>query len=444
VKSWFIASAVTIIAVIGIRWLAGERISYRLRYALWLLVLLRLLIPVNFASSEISVARLMDWEPVIHSTYVNTVSDSFCGALQSESALSADPERVLMSLWLGGAALILSFLAGSGIRIQRKLRRDRILVETGVCPVPVYRTSAVQSPCLVGLFRPVVYVTETEEGETLRHVLLHEMYHLRHFDHLWTVLRCIVLAVHWFDPLVWIAVRLSKRDGELACDEGVLEYLGDAERINYGQTLIQLSCKSGIGGMNMMGNTMLSKKGSLRRRIVAIASGRRTKASMAAVIAVLCLLTAGCTFTDAPETTPPVEITQPQAAEDVYAVYVNKKYNLTHEEAALIDRIPEQVGIIDVDRQVVNGQIMIRSSQLKGFSHAEDARLVDVTALIDTQPDPMEEVQLYELHFRALTAEEAVDDFCFIEFRSEEHCGSTAWTDTFPEELEGRFVYPDA
>lgn len=74
----------------------------------------------------------------------------------------------------------------------------------------------------------------------LRHVLVHERTHFRHVDHIWNALRSAALAVHWRNPLVWLAVVLSQRDCELACDKGALKRLGEAERFAYGRTLLAL------------------------------------------------------------------------------------------------------------------------------------------------------------------------------------------------------------
>lgn len=110
------------------------------------------------------------------------------------------------------------------------------------CKYPVYLAEHLPSPCLFGLLRPAVYLTPAavESPETLRHVLAHETTHARHLDPLWSLLRCVCLAVYWFDPLVWIAAVVSRRDCELACDEGALKRLGEAERIPYGRTLLRL------------------------------------------------------------------------------------------------------------------------------------------------------------------------------------------------------------
>ena len=66
-----------------------------------------------------------------------------------------------------------------------------------------------------------------------RHVLAHELTHYRHGDHLWSLLRCVAVTLHWYNPLVWLAAALSRRDAELACDEGTLHRLGEEERTAY-------------------------------------------------------------------------------------------------------------------------------------------------------------------------------------------------------------------
>lgn len=74
----------------------------------------------------------------------------------------------------------------------------------------------------------------------LRHVLSHEEAHYVHKDHIWSLLRCLALALHWYNPLVWWAAAASRQDGELACDQRALAYLGESERTAYGRTLLSL------------------------------------------------------------------------------------------------------------------------------------------------------------------------------------------------------------
>ena len=328
-SSWFLSAAATVAAVLGIRLLVKERVNCRLRYGLWLLVLLRLLIPVNFAGSAMSLERLMPPGPAVAGLATETVIQYGTGA---EAAVrTASNGNGWLLLWLAGTGTVLVSLLISGVRMNCRLRRDRVRLEGTCCPVPVYVTGVVDAPCLVGLFRPAVYVTEQAAGEAhLDHVLRHEMTHLLHFDHLWSVLRCVALALHWFDPLVWLAVRYSKEDAELACDEGVLESMGLADKLAYGSTLIALSGRVKKGEWMMGMNSMLSGKKCLKKRIEAVACGKRTRRTAAMLAAVLCILTAGCTFTDAPETT---RSTQPRETVSTENTIPDLSEQLEKEEA---------------------------------------------------------------------------------------------------------------
>ena len=152
------------------------------------------------------------------------------------------PLELLKWIWIAGTAAMGIVLIAFNLRFSRRLRRVRRPLEGSNTPIPVHVAPALPSPCLVGLFSPAVYVTEDAAADTtmLRHVLAHELTHYSHRDHLWSVLRGAALAVHWWNPLVWLAVVSSRRDGELACDEGALKKLGDSERTAYGETLLTL------------------------------------------------------------------------------------------------------------------------------------------------------------------------------------------------------------
>jgi beta-lactamase regulating signal transducer with metallopeptidase domain len=144
---------------------------------------------------------------------------------------------------IGGVGLCLIF---SNLSFGRKLRKTRKAIEADGGRLPVYVVDALPSPCLFGVFRPAIYLTpEVAKDETkLRHVLAHELTHYRHGDHIWSALRGLCLAVHWYNPLVWLAASLSRRDSELACDEGTVKSIGEQGRMDYGRTLIGLTCEN--------------------------------------------------------------------------------------------------------------------------------------------------------------------------------------------------------
>ena len=182
--------------------------------------------------------------------------------------------------------------------------------------MPVYVTEAVDTPCLFGLVRPAVYLTPGAAGDdvTRQHSVAHELTHLRHGDHVWSLLRCVCLAVHWYDPLVWWAAVLSRRDAELACDDATIRRLGEEQRAAYGRTLVRMTCRR-PGNLLVTATTMTDGAGGIRERIRCIAKRPRTTVYTAVVLVLVVAAAAGCAFTgstrkDAPRT-PTQAISQP-------------------------------------------------------------------------------------------------------------------------------------
>ncbi|MDE7219645.1 MAG: hypothetical protein K2O45_08510 [Oscillospiraceae bacterium] len=321
VMEWTISASALIIVVLLLRRLLGNRISAGLRYGLWAVVLVRLLIPMSL-SLAVTVPQLPKWDlpetmqkQNIYVLPVSSLPLEDSGVHVAEDGTLVDPnsfgyprltndgERVvryaekisslelLKWIWIAGAAVFGMVLVVFNLRFSRRLRRVRRPLESLSAPVPVYVAAALPSPCLVGLFRPAVYVTEETAASPamLRHVLAHELTHYNHRDHLWSVLRGIALAVHWWNPLVWLAVVYSRRDGELACDEGALKQLGDGERAAYGETLLSLvTAKVRPADLLSFTTTMSGGKRSLRERIQRIA--HRPKQLVSAMIVVMVVL----------------------------------------------------------------------------------------------------------------------------------------------------------
>ena len=320
---WVLSSSVLILVVLVLRTALGKRISARLRYALWAVVLLRLLIPVPLYTSP--VAGMSISAPQVpaalqeKSIYVLPVGSVPAGESDVQFAedgtmepfgdpssfgyprLENDgqtvvryadkisPAELLLLFWTAGSAVLALVLLVMNFRFVRRLRRVRKPVDVEGCSLPVFRAAGLPSPCLFGLLRPAIYVTDAaaEDPKMLRHILAHELTHYRHLDHIWSIFRGIALAVHWWNPLVWLAVVLSRRDSELACDEGALRKLGDGERKAYGETLLSLvTAKAGPWDLLRCATTMTGEKRNLKERIARIASRQRIFAG-ASVIAVL-------------------------------------------------------------------------------------------------------------------------------------------------------------
>lgn len=323
---WIVSSSVLIAVVLLLRRVLKGRISLRLQYALWVLVLARLLIPVSFGGTAISVGNLTqkaaESEPVrvitdLAETQVPVFREQWTGEKPmqgdtvaaapvigdggQQTADGASVPDVLKAIWLSGVAAVGAWFLISNLRLRRMLRKSRVLLEYG-SDLPVYVSGAVETPCLFGLPRPAIYLTKAASGQeiVMRHAVEHELTHYRHGDHIWAILRCVCLAVHWYNPLVWWAAVCSRNDAELACDEMTIKRLGEGERAAYGRTLIGLTCEKRPALLSTA-TTMTGSGRSIRERIALIVKKPKMAAYTAVAVVLIAALAVGCTFTGADE-----------------------------------------------------------------------------------------------------------------------------------------------
>ncbi len=340
---WVLTSAFLILAVVLLRALLGKRVSAGLRYALWAVVLVRLLVPVQLFTTPVtgtSVLRETGVEQFVAPPPVDLVpapAQSFAPPEPTELpdgtlivyqpatepvAVRQEPLTALQALgwlWLAGSVAMAAAFIVSNVGFARRLRRVRTPLEGVDCPLPAYLAPSLPSPCLFGLVRPAVYITpETAADPTaLRHVLAHEHTHFCHGDHVWNVLRSVALAVHWWNPLVWLAVVFSRRDCELACDEGALKRLGDGERVAYGRTLLLLlTRKPRPGDLLTCATTMTGGQRSVFERITRIARAPKRLLWATAVMVLAAALACVCAFGAAaePEEDPAEPSPEPSAS----------------------------------------------------------------------------------------------------------------------------------
>ena len=137
-------------------------------------------------------------------------------------------------LWLAGMAALLVHALVSAGKLKKKLATAILLRDN------IYESEFVDSPFVFGVIKPKIYLPMHMDEGTAAYVIAHERAHLARCDHWWKVLGYLVLALHWFNPLVWVAYILFCRDIELACDEKVVKGLDGAARADYSQAL--LSC----------------------------------------------------------------------------------------------------------------------------------------------------------------------------------------------------------
>ena len=322
-KEILITSTVLILALLLLRRLFQKVLSRRVQYALWALVLIRLLVPVTLPASDFSVLTAVQSVETAVNQHIapqqlpiqasrDPVTEPLTPPEENPShkapAAAAPwdkgpaPVRLLSLIWTVGMAGVGGFFFLSNARFYLRLKKVR---QPFVPSEPISRRvyllpdGILSSPCL---FAGAIYLTPAAiaSPKVLRHVLVHEETHARHRDPLWTLLRCVCLTVYWFDPFVWVAAVCAKADCELACDEGAIALLGETERIPYGQTLLSLVPVSGGPGNPLPAvTTMAAGKRQLKKRITRIAQKPRQLAAAAVTVVVLAGLVSACTFTGA-------------------------------------------------------------------------------------------------------------------------------------------------
>lgn len=332
--------SVLILFILLLRKIFLGRVSSRLIYMLWGVVLIRLVLPVNFTSSlslwnavsaienmttadkeetlaagsdkgqeqrKISTGQGQEQaetdyfdqsEDLGSKMYLmNVVEKSSSDTVGSEQSSDGPGIRlILLMLWISVATFMLAVLAVIQIRLLRRLRNDRDPL--GVSgKVKIYRTSQFAKPCLYGVFSPAVYlpqgvsVSDQEEEQ----ILIHELVHYRHGDHVWSAVRVMLLAIYWFHPLVWLAVFYSRKDAELACDESVIRQIGEENRFQYGRLLLRLTGPSDKKQFLYAASLMSNRGKELERRIRIISGEKRFTKIFMIPFLLLLLLVVGMT-----------------------------------------------------------------------------------------------------------------------------------------------------
>ena len=248
-----LTGSVAILAVLLAR-LLFKKAPRIFSYALWAVVLFRLLCPVSF-SLPFSLLGALQNEPAREGRmeYITEdigymerpqialpapgLSEIVNDALPlADRTASVNPMQVYMIvgayIWLLGILSMAIYSAISLRRLQRRLREAALEKEN------IYRIKGAGSPFVYGLFRPRIYLPEKLTAEEEQYILLHERIHIRRGDAAFRLLAYLALWLHWFNPLVWSAFVFSGRDMEMSCDEAVIRRMGSGVKKEYSASLL--------------------------------------------------------------------------------------------------------------------------------------------------------------------------------------------------------------
>lgn len=343
------------VILLAARRMAGGRLPKAFWYYAWLLVLLRLVIPVGFGvhlpqpvSSAPEGTQQETMLPVAPNQTEQEAPTAGTGtpvtppSAQAQQP-SASPERslsptaVLFALWLLGAAGFFLWHLAAYVRFARRVRRSLVPPPAEALAlfeplakgrwVRLASSHQVDTPMLIGLLRPVVVLPLGQPVGAA--VLRHELTHCRRGDVLYKWLVVLVTALHWFNPLVhWMGRRIAL-DCELSCDEAVLAALPPEERVGYGELLLALAARRRLPA-GVTATTLCEEKKQLKARLQGILGYRKpTRAALCGALALgLALTCCACGVLEltgqAAEPASPPTLEPEKAVNDPYAALLSR------------------------------------------------------------------------------------------------------------------------
>ncbi len=272
-------------------------------YALWAVVLFRLLCPVSIPS-PLSAFGFLDAgtapnEGITTSIEYVEVYREVIEQPQPPAELPELPEMaeqvhtpnaetpkeplslkaVLPWLWLAGVVGMMLFGIVTYVRFRVHL--------TGAVPMErnVYLVDHIDSAFVAGVLRPRIYLPSDLPETEMSYILEHEKYHLRRLDHVAKHLAFLALSIHWFNPLVWVAFILSGKDMEMSCDEAVIQKLGEGIRADYSVSLLNLA----TGRKIIAGSPLAFGEGDTKGRVLNMARWKQPKKWVRILSFVLCI-----------------------------------------------------------------------------------------------------------------------------------------------------------
>ena len=244
-----LSASILVFAIILFR-LIFKKSSKRIICFLWILVAIRLMCPVSI-ESHISVFNLLhskqigteqafqfqysghSEKPTIEFTVPALVNDDMSADSMTMGVKKPDfygPTVVM--IWMAGVVTMLAAALISYINLRKEVAASMQREKN------VFVCDGLQSPFILGLFKPMIYLPSGMDESVVKSVLLHEKAHIKRRDHIWKPLGYLLLSVYWFNPVMWIAFILLCRDIEAACDEKVVSGMGKEDIAGYTEALL--------------------------------------------------------------------------------------------------------------------------------------------------------------------------------------------------------------
>ena len=276
-------------------------------YALWAVVLFRLLCPMSLPSPfslmglfqapttetgriEYVSLNVLDMEETATTSDVpasnsNQTTDNPVNPSEITAAGSVDLLVSIGSIvWICGATVMLMFNILQLIRLRRQL--------TGSLPLNdnIYIADYISTPFVMGLIHPKIYLPSAMSDTEQSYIIQHEKHHIRRCDHMIKLLAFVAVCIHWFNPLVWLAFALSSKDMEMSCDEAVMNQMDKDIRADYSSSLLQFS----TGKRVIIGTPLAFGEGDTKERIENIMKYKKPTMIIVVLAVIVCVGLTAC------------------------------------------------------------------------------------------------------------------------------------------------------
>ena len=323
-----ISASWLVLAVLILRFVLKKAPKW-INVLLWGIVAIRLICPFSFESplslipsaETIPLNISMDTTPTINSgisAINNAVNPIISQSNTPMAGASINPLQITIGIyeyiWIFGMIALALYTAISYWRLHRK-------VDTAVrYKDNIFQSENVSSPFVFGIIKPRIYLPFKMNGQDLEHVVAHEHAHIRRKDHWWKPFGFLLLTIHWFNPLMWMAYVLLCRDIELACDEKVIKELGNEQRGDYTQALVACS----VNRRMIAACPLAFGEVSVKERVKSVMNYKKPAFWVIIISVIVCVGVAVCFLTNPKQDSYTLRIVVPAGSQEKF-VYTDEE-----------------------------------------------------------------------------------------------------------------------
>ena len=323
-----ISASWLILAVLILRFVLKKAPKW-INVLLWGIVAIRLICPFSFESTlslipsaeTIPLNIGMDTTPTINSG-ISAINNAVNPIISQSNTPMAGASVNLLQItigiyeyiWIFGMIALALYTAISYWRLRRK-------VDTAVrYKDNIFQSENVSFPFVLGIIKPRIYLPFKMNGQYLEHVVAHEQAHVCRKDHWWKPLGFLLLMIHWFNPLMWLAYVLLCRDIELACDEKVIKELGNEQRGDYTQALVACS----VNRRMIAACPLAFGEVSVKERVKSVMNYKKPAFWVIIISVIVCVGVAVCFLTNPKQDSYTLRIVVPAGSQEKF-VYTDEE-----------------------------------------------------------------------------------------------------------------------